>query len=286
MRLIHTAVIQFSMTNSYQDNIEKAKELIIQAANNHAQLVILPELFQHPYFCKRQDPKYFQLAEEVNSSKTLSFFQQLAKTYKLVLPISFFEKQANNFYNSLAMIDATGDILGIYRKSHIPDGIGYQEKFYFSPGQSGFKVFDSAYGRIGCGICWDQWFPEAARAMVLAGAEILCYPTAIGSEPHLPEYDSKDHWQTAMLGHAACNMVPVLASNRYGIESDEDIQTTFYGSSFISNHTGEKIIEANRCDDAILYHQFDLDQIAQARYSWGLFRDRRPDLYNQLVEKA
>ncbi|UTW42781.1 N-carbamoylputrescine amidase [bacterium SCSIO 12844] len=286
MRLIHTAVIQFSITNSYQDNIEKAQKLIIKAANNHAQLIILPELFQHPYFCKRQDPKYFQLAEEVNSSKTLSFFQQLAKTYKLVLPISFFEKQANNFYNSLAMIDATGDILGIYRKSHIPDGIGYQEKFYFSPGQSGFKVFDTTYGRIGCGICWDQWFPEAARAMALAGAEILCYPTAIGSEPHLPEYDSKDHWQTAMLGHAACNMMPVLASNRYGIESDEDIQTTFYGSSFISNHTGEKIIEANRYDDAILYHQFDLDQIAQARYSWGLFRDRRPDLYNQLVAKA
>ncbi|MCF6766342.1 N-carbamoylputrescine amidase [Thiotrichales bacterium 19S3-7] len=285
MRIIRVAAIQFSMTDSYQANLEKAKEFVIEAAENKANLILLPELFQHQYFCKRQDPKYFRLAEEVSSSNTIDFFSTLAKSYQVVLPISFFEKDVNNFFNSLAMIDATGKLLGVYRKSHIPDGEGYQEKFYFSPGQSGFKVFDTLFGRIGCGICWDQWFPEAARSMVLAGAEILCYPTAIGSEPHLPEYDSKSHWQSAMLGHAACNMVPVIASNRYGIESDESVKTTFYGSSFISDHTGQILTKAERINDTILYHQFNLDEIAQARYSWGLFRDRRPELYNKLVTK-
>lgn len=286
MRLVHIACIQLSVTNDYQENIKKAKNRVIEAAQNGAQIILLPELFQHPYFCKRQDPNYFQLAEAPLSSKTLSEFQTLAKTYQVVLPISFFEKQNNTFFNSLALFDATGDMLGIYRKSHIPDGVGYQEKFYFSPGKSGFKVFKTAYGTIGCGICWDQWFPEAARAMVLKGCELLFYPTAIGSEPHLPEYDSKDHWQRAMIGHAASNMVPVIAANRYGVEKDLDIETNFYGSSFICDHTGKKLEEASRDSDAILYQSFDLDAICHNRHSWGLFRDRRPDLYGDLVAEA
>jgi N-carbamoylputrescine amidase len=226
------------------------------------------------------------MAESINDCLLIKEMQHIAKTHQVVIPVSFFEKVENTFFNSVAMLDADGSILGTYRKSHIPDGIGYQEKYYFSPGKSGFKVFKTRFGVIGCGICWDQWFPEAARIMTLKGADLLLYPTAIGSEPHLPDYDSKDHWQLAMQGHSAANMIPVLAANRYGIESDDAISTTFYGSSFITNNKGAKITESQRQGDDILYAEFDFNDLRDERISWGIFRDRRPDLYHALVDEA
>jgi N-carbamoylputrescine amidase len=197
----------------------------------------------------------------------------------VVLPISFYEKKNNARYNSLAVIDADGEVLGLYRKSHIPDGPGYEEKFYFNPGDTGFKVWKTRYAKIGVGVCWDQWYPEAARCMALMGAELLFYPTAIGSEPQDSSIDSKDHWQMCMLGHAASNLVPVIASNRVGLESDEDSSITFYGSSFIAGPQGNKIVEANRTEETVLVAEFDLDQLEIQRIEWGIFRDRRPDLY-------
>jgi N-carbamoylputrescine amidase len=201
----------------------------------------------------------------------------------VVIPISFYEKKNNARFNAIAIIDADGEVLGIYRKSHIPDGPGYEEKYYFNPGDTGFKVWKTSYGKIGVGICWDQWFPEAARCMALMGAEILLYPTAIGSEPEAPNVDSKDHWQRCMLGHAACNIMPVVASNRIGVEHIEDSTIQFYGSSFISNAVGEKVVEANRCEEAVIVQEFDLDEIEKQRIEWGVFRDRRPDLYRPIL---
>jgi N-carbamoylputrescine amidase len=242
----------------------------------------LQELFETPYFCKDQLAELFDLARPVEDHPTLARMQALARELEVVLPVSFFEAANNAYYNSVAVIDADGEMLGLYRKSHIPDGIGYQEKFYFNPGDTGFRIWDTAYARIGCGICWDQWFPECARSMALMGAEILLYPTAIGSEPNDPGYSSADHWQRAMQGHAACNMVPVIASNRIGPEEGRTCSLTFYGRSFIAGARGEIIAEAGD-EETILTADFDFQALRRQRAGWGLFRDRRPDLYTVMM---
>ncbi|GAE29717.1 N-carbamoylputrescine amidase [Alkalihalobacillus hemicellulosilyticus] len=283
MRKVIVAATQMSCTQHIQENITKAERLVREAASQGAQIILLQELFETPYFCQKEKVDYYQLATTVEQNLAIRHFQKVAKELKLVLPISFFERKNNARYNSLAVIDANGSLLGIYRKSHIPDGPGYEEKFYFNPGDTGFKVWETAYGKIGVGICWDQWFPEAARSMVLMGAELLFYPTAIGSEPYDSSIDSKDHWQMCMRGHAACNLVPVIASNRIGVEQEEDSSITFYGSSFIVGPQGEKLKEANRTDESILVEEFDLDQLDLLRAEWGLFRDRRPELYKVLT---
>jgi N-carbamoylputrescine amidase len=239
-------------------------------------------LFETPYFCKDQNPEYFDLAQPAQDSALLGQMAKLAAELQVVLPVSFFERAGNSFFNSLVVIDADGSRFPVYRKSHIPDGPGYQEKFYFTPGDTGFQVCNTRYASIGVAICWDQWFPEAARCMALQGAEILFYPTAIGSEPEDPAIDSRDHWQRTMQGHAAANLMPVVASNRTGIEQGDSCMLTFYGSSFIAGPTGEIVARAERDGEAVLLANFDLDAIAAARRGWGLFRDRRPDLYAAL----
>ncbi len=283
MTTITFATTQFAASGNEADNLEKAELLVREAAASGAQVVLLQELFAGPYFCKDQDPTYFDWAHPVSGHPWLHKFQTLAKSLQVVLPISFFERSGPAYFNSLAMINADGTLLGVYRKTHIPDGPGYQEKFYFSPGDTGFRVWQTTYGRIGVGICWDQWFPEAARIMALMGADVLLYPTAIGSEPQDPAYDSSDHWQTVMCGHAAANMMPVVAANRIGLESGVTADITFYGRSFIANHTGQVICEAKRDQEQILCASFDLEAIARQRGAWGLFRDRRPDVYHPLM---
>ncbi|WP_116964646.1 N-carbamoylputrescine amidase [Fastidiosibacter lacustris] len=283
---VKVAVIQSKFSNDVDSNIIHLNQRVVEAAVRGAQIILMPELPSYWYFCKRQDPAYFAMAETLEECKLIGLMRKIAKEYQVVLPTSFFEKVGNTCFNSVAMIDADGSILGIYRKSHIPDGAGYQEKYYFSPGKSGFKVWQTRYAKVGCAICWDQWFPEAARIMALKGADLLLYPTAIGSEPHLPDYDSKDHWQRTMQGHAAANMVPVLAANRYGEESDSSIQTTFYGSSFITDGFGQKIAESPRQGDDILYASFNLKKLQENRFAWGLFRDRRPELYHDITAEA
>ncbi|MFA9456557.1 N-carbamoylputrescine amidase [Halalkalibacter sp. AB-rgal2] len=283
MRKVIVAATQMSCTQHIQENIKKAERLVREAASQGAQIILLQELFETLYFCQKEKVNYYQLATTVEQNLAIRHFQKVAKELKVVLPISFFERKNNARYNSLAVIDADGSLLGIYRKSHIPDGPGYEEKFYFNPGDTGFKVWETAYGKIGVGICWDQWFPEAARSMVLMGAELLFYPTAIGSEPYDSSIDSKEHWQMCMRGHAACNLVPIIASNRIGVEQEEDSSITFYGSSFIAGPQGEKLKEANRTDESILVEEFDLDQLDLLRAEWGLFRDRRPELYKVLT---
>ncbi|MCK0469955.1 N-carbamoylputrescine amidase [Halalkalibacter sp. APA_J-10(15)] len=283
MRKVIVAATQMSCTQHIQENIKKAERLVREAASQGAQIILLQELFETLYFCQKEKVNYYQLATTVEQNLAIRHFQKVAKELKVVLPISFFERKNNARYNSLAVIDADGSLLGIYRKSHIPDGPGYEEKFYFNPGDTGFKVWETAYGKIGVGICWDQWFPEAARSMVLMGAELLFYPTAIGSEPYDSSIDSKEHWQMCMRGHAACNLVPIIASNRIGVEQEEDSSITFYGSSFIAGPQGEKLNEANRTDESILVEEFDLDQLDLLRAEWGLFRDRRPELYKVLT---
>lgn len=272
------AITQFSMTNNYDENISKADSFIRKAKEEGAELVLLPELFENVYFCQIEDYENFKLAEDANNSKTLKHYQELAKELNVVLPISFFEKAGNCFFNSIAVIDSNGECLGIYRKSHIPTGECYEEKFYFTPGDTGFKVFKTSIGNIGIGICWDQWFPETARILALKGAEILLFPTAIGSEPVLDK-DSKNHWQNVMKGHAAANIMPVLASNRVGIEKAKNSSMKFFGSSFISNQHGEFVSEMNREEEGVRVAEFDLKAIEEERYSWGVFRDRRVDLY-------
>ncbi|WP_299728274.1 N-carbamoylputrescine amidase [uncultured Endozoicomonas sp.] len=276
------ASVQLSISWDLEDNIRKASSAVAEAAAQGANVVLLQELFATPYFCKEQVASYFELAEEKVSSRLISTMSELAKKHNVVLPVSYFEKAGNCFFNSLVMIDADGTVLDNYRKSHIPDGPGYSEKFYFSPGDTGFKVWNTQFGRFGAGICWDQWFPELARSLALAGAEAIFYPTAIGSEPQEPSLDSQGHWQRTMQGHSAANLVPVIAANRTGIEVDDGIETTFYGSSFITDHTGQKIAEAGRNEETIIYAEIDLEATAKARHSWGLFRDRRPDLYSRL----
>jgi len=267
-------------------NLDRAEQLVREAAGQGAQVILLQELFETPYFCIDQDEQHLGLASPATGNPVIERFQKLAAELEVVLPISFFERSKNNFFNSMAMLDADGSCLGVYRKSHIPDGPGYSEKFYFSPGDTGFRVWDTRYARLGVGICWDQWFPEAARAMCLMGAEALLYPTAIGSEPVYSELDSRDHWQRVMQGHAGANLVPLIASNRIGREQGKRYELTFYGSSFITNHTGARVAEANRTDQAVITASFDLEEIRQARISWGVYRDRRPDLYQPLMSLA
>ena len=264
-------------------NIARGEKLVREAAKHGANIILLQELFETPYFCKDHDTKHLELARPLDGHPAVEHFRAVARELSVVLPISIFERANNAFYNSLVMVDADGSILGSYRKSHIPEGPGYHEKFYFSPGDSGFKVFDTAYAKVGVAICWDQWFPETARCMALLGAEMLLYPTAIGSEPHDASLDSSGHWQRTMQGHAAANIMPLVASNRIGREEGQKYSMTFYGSSFIASHTGEKVAEAERSRESVLTASFDLDAIRSYRQSWGVFRDRRPELYYPIM---
>jgi N-carbamoylputrescine amidase len=276
---------------SVKENIEAADRLVREAAAGGAQIILLPELFENWYFCQERNYDSYRLATPLGENPAVLHFKKLAAELKVVLPISFFERDGNVTYNSIAVIDADGSCLGVYRKTHIPDDHFYQEKFYFTPGNTGFKVWDTAYGRIGVGICWDQWFPETARCMALMGAELLFYPTAIGSEPII-ECDSMPHWRRCMQGHAAANVVPVIAANRIGEErvspsrenNSQSSALTFYGSSFITDETGELLEDAGRTEEKVILHAFDLDAIEEMRLSWGLFRDRRPEMYGRITE--
>ena len=276
------AATQMACDWDQEGNLARGEALIREAASQGAQVVLLQELFETPYFCQDETERHFALARPVEGNPVLARFQALAAELEVVLPISFFERSGNTFFNALAMIDADGANLGVYRKSHIPQGPGYEEKFYFSPGNTGFRVWRTRYGCLGAAICWDQWFPEAARAMALLGAEALFYPTAIGSEPHLEAFDSRDHWQRVMQGHAAANLLPVVASNRIGEECGDQFSLTFYGSSFITDHTGAKLVEADRKTEAVITATIDLEATRDARRAWGVYRDRRPDLYGVL----
>ena len=284
MRTVTVAATQMACTWDIPGNIARAENLIRKAAAKGAQIVLIQELFEAPYFCQDQIGEFFEMAKPFENNPLIAHFSRLAAELNVVLPVSFFEKAGQTYFNSVAIVDADGTVLGLYRKSHIPDGPGYTEKYYFSPGDTGFRVWQTKHARIGVGICWDQWFPEAARAMALQGAELLFYPTAIGSEPQDPTIDSAAHWQRVMQGHAAANIMPVIASNRIGTEPGrKGTELTFYGSSFIADQTGEKIAEADRTSEAVLTATFDLDGIARQRSNWGLFRDRRPELYTPLL---
>lgn len=277
------AATQMACSWESQINIAKAETMVREAAELGANVVLIQELFETPYFCIEQNQDYLDLAKPFKAHPTIEHFSRLAKELNMVIPVSFFERTHRAFFNSVAMIDADGRIMGIYRKSHIPNSIGYQEKQYFSPGDTGFKVWDTRFGKIGIGICWDQWFPEAARCFSLKGAEILLYPTAIGSEPGDTGVNSKDHWQRTMQGHAAANVLPVAASNRIGVERGEKVDLTFYGSSFIADHTGKKVAEADDARQAVITATFDLEKIRRYRDNWCVYRDRRPDLYGALM---
>jgi N-carbamoylputrescine amidase len=290
-RVVTVAATQFACSWDLPVNLARAEALVREAAGRGAQLVLLQELFATPYFCIEQNPDYFDLAETVADSALLRRFQALAKELHVVLPISFFERAHNAYFNSVAIVDADGTLLGIYRKAHIPNGPGYQEKYYFSPGDTGFRVWSTAVGTIGVGICWDQWFPECARAMALMGADRLLYPTAIGSEPPpAPPIDSCAHWQRTQQGHAAANLMPLIASNRIGTEysrqDPEGLNISFYGSSFITDATGAKLAEASSAAQAIIMASFDLDALQKQRRGWFVFRDRRPELYDALGSLA
>ncbi|OUQ25378.1 N-carbamoylputrescine amidase [Lachnoclostridium sp. An131] len=282
MRKVTAAVTQMGCSQDREENLQKAEDLVRQAAEQGAQIILLQELFETQYFCQTQNFAYMDLARPLSENPAVKRLSVLAKETETVIPVSFFERYGNTAFNSVAVLDADGSVLGVYRKTHIPDGLPYAEKFYFTPGDTGFRVWNTRYGRIGVGICWDQWFPEAARSMALLGAELLCYPTAIGSEPTLG-IDSKAHWQRCMQGQAAANLVPVLASNRIGTETEGESSMTFYGSSFIADETGGIVEEADRTTEAVLVHTFDLDQAALRRREWGVFRDRRPELYGILM---
>lgn len=279
MRRVTVAAIQTWFEEDAERNVERCKQLVRRARMRGADVVLLPELFEHPYFPKDQDPRWFDRARPFEGHPVIARLADLAAELGVVLPVSFFERANNAYFNSVAVIDADGRVLGVYRKSHIPDGPGYQEKYYFNPGDTGFRVWHTRAGALGIGICWDQWFPEAARAMVLMGAEILLYPSAIGSEPQDPTWDSRDHWRRVMQGHAAANMVPVVASNRVGREQGATCSLTFYGSSFVADETGAIVAEAGCEEEAVVAATFDLDEIRRRRAAWGLFRDRRPNLY-------
>ena len=284
-RKVTVAATQMACTPDIDANLANAESLVRKAAESGANMILIQELFALPYFCKDQLEKYFDLAEPISDSKVIRYMSKLAKELGVVLPVSFFERDNNVYYNSLVVVDSDGNVVSHYRKSHIPDGPGYQEKYYFSPGDTGFVVSKTSFGSIGVGICWDQWFPETARALVLQGAEILFFPTAIGSEP-VTGLKSRDHWQRAMQGHAAANMVPLVASNRVGMEQGEACALEFYGSSFIADQTGAIVEEASEVDEEILLYEFDLGAISGERTSWGLFRDRRPDLYGPIISMS
>lgn len=283
MRPVTVAATQMACDWDRERNIDNAIELVREAAGRGAGLILLQELFETPYFCIDQHASLFELAQPLETHSWLPRFQALARELGVVLPVSFFERAGQSHFNSVAMIDADGTLLGRYRKMHIPDGPGYQEKYYFSPGDLGFKVWDTRVGRIGVGICWDQWFPECARAMALMGAEILLYPTAIGSEPHDAGIQSADHWIRVQQGHAAANVMPLLASNRIGTETMDGGSDTFHGRSFIAGPEGELVAEASTDRREVLVHTFDLDAIAAKRRAWGVFRDRRPEYYRALT---
>ncbi len=278
-RNVTLAAVQCALSGSLEENVGKVERLVREAAKRGATVVLPPELFEGPYFCREERDRFFAWARPAEGHPTVARFSALAKELGVAIPVSFFEKAGPAYYNSLAMVDADGTVLGIYRKSHIPDGPGYEEKFYFRPGDTGFRAWETKPAPLGVGICWDQWFPEAARAMLLAGADVLLYPTAIGSEPENPSLDTKDLWQRAMLGHAVCNVAPVVAANRVGNEGGQ----VFYGSSFVANQRGEKLAELSRDEEGVAVATIDLDQVRRDRASWGFFRDRRPDLYGPLA---
>ena len=292
MRNITVAAIQMSVPETPEKSIAKAEKLVRQAAAGGANVILLPELFENWYFCQERRYDSYKLASTAEENPAVRHFRKVAAELGVVMPISFYEQDGNVLYNSIAMIDADGSVMGVYRKTHIPDDHFYQEKFYFTPGGTGFRVWDTRFGKIGVGICWDQWFPEAARCMALMGAEVLLYPTAIGSEPVL-ECDSMPHWQRCMQGHAAANLVPVVAANRIGTETvkpDSENQNqssalTFYGSSFIADNTGALVECADRASDCVLTHSFDLVELRDMRLSWGVFRDRRPEMYGKITER-
>ena len=290
MRKVITAAVQMQCAPDVETNLDTAERLIRQAADRGAQIILLPELFERPYFCQERRYGYYRYAMPAAENAAVCRMSALAKKLHVVLPVSFYERDGNCLYNSVAIIGADGTLLGVYRKTHIPDDHYYQEKFYFTPGNTGFRVWDTKYARIGVGICWDQWFPETARCLALKGAELLFFPTAIGSEPVL-DVDSAGHWQRCMQGHAAANLIPVLAANRYGAERVEPSpenggqhsELTFYGSSFITDESGALLTSAGRDGEAILCAEFDMDTLQMKRLEWGLFRDRRPNCYTDIV---
>ncbi|MGC1180370.1 MAG: N-carbamoylputrescine amidase [Methyloceanibacter sp.] len=282
-RRITVAALQAAYSPDMQANLAKTESLVREAAKRGAQIILPSELFQSIYFPMQQNPKWFETAHTAGEHPSVLALQNLAKELKAVIPISFFERDGPRYYDSVAVADAGGEILGVYRKSHIPDGPGYQEKYYFRPGDTGFKAWKTRYGTIGVGICWDQWYPEAARAMVLAGAEVLLYPTAIGSEPYDLTLDTHKQWQRAMQGHAVANAVPVVAANRIGLEENDGVSQTFYGHSFIADHRGELVESFGESDEGVLIHTFDLAEIERYRAEWGFFRDRRTDLYAKSI---
>ena len=281
--MVKVSAIQMSMEENKESNVQKAKNLVRESAHNGAKIILLPELFEGLYFCKDMDTTYFSWAKPLKNNELIKQFSDLAKELEVVILVSYFEKASEEYFNSLVVVDSDGTIMDNYRKTHIPDGPGYEEKFYFKPGDSGFKVYDTAYGKIGVGICWDQWFCETARALALMGAEIIFYPTAIGSEPEI-HLDSKEHWQRVQMGHSATNTVPVVVANRIGLEVGESCELTFYGSSFITDYTGAKIAEASRNKEEVIYAEFDLEENASQREYWGLLRDRRPETYSELTK--
>lgn len=281
--MVTLAATQFACTDDRVENLDRAERIVRQAAEQGANIILIQELFETPYFCKGHEPKYFDEAMPIAENPAVRKFQALAKELNVVLPASVYERSGNAFYNSIAIIDAGGELLGTYRKSHIPESPGYHEKFYFSPGDTGFKVWPTRFGKVGVAICWDQWFPETARTMALMGAEMLFFPTAIGSEPQDPSLDSRDHWQRTMQGHAAANVMPVVASNRIGTETSDRWTVTYYGSSFIADHTGAIVKQADRVSESIITASFDLKKIREYREAWGVFRDRRPELYAPIM---
>ncbi|KZX64174.1 N-carbamoylputrescine amidase [Stutzerimonas frequens] len=281
-RVVTVAATQMACSWDRQANIANADRLVREAVAKGAQIILIQELFETPYFCQKPNPQYLQLATPVEQNPAIQHFQKLAAELQVVLPISFFELAGRARFNSIAIIDADGKLLGVYRKSHIPDGPGYHEKYYFNPGDTGFKVWNTRYAKIGVAICWDQWFPETARSMALMGAELLFYPTAIGSEPHDASITSRDHWQRVQQGHAGANLMPLIASNRIGREEQDGYDITFYGSSFIADQFGAKVEEMDETSEGVLVHSFDLDQLEHIRSAWGVFRDRRPNLYGSI----
>ncbi|MDC7279272.1 N-carbamoylputrescine amidase [Butyrivibrio fibrisolvens] len=291
MRKVTVAAIQMRCTTVVSENLAKADKMVREAAASGAQIILIPELFERQYFCQERQYEYYAFAKSVEENDAVNHFKKVAKELSVVIPVSFYEKDGNVLYNSVAIIDADGEVLGVYRKNHIPDDHFYQEKFYFTPGNTGFKVWDTKYAKIGVGICWDQWFPETARAMAVQGAELLFYPTAIGSEPIL-ESDSMPHWRRCMQGHAGSNLMPVIAANRIGLEEvkpskengGQESSLNFYGSSFMTDETGAILEDASRDKEQVLVHTYDLDEIAVNRLSWGIFRDRRPDCYGDICK--
>lgn len=285
------AAVQMCCSAEPSENIAHAEELVRQAAAKGAQIILLPELFERPYFCQERRYEYYDYATPVTENPAVLRFREVCRELEVVIPVSFYEKDGTRLFNSVAMIDADGSVLGVYRKTHIPDDHYYQEKFYFTPGNTGFRVFETRFGRVGVGICWDQWFPEIARCLALAGADVILYPTAIGSEPIL-DVDSAGHWQRTMQGHSAANIVPVVAANRYGMEvvspcaenGGQQSALRFYGTSFLTDETGAVLAQAERDGDAVLTASYDFASIRRARMEWGLFRDRRPECYGAICD--